>query len=80
MKAAVYAQYSTDRQTENSIAYQLTEIEKHCAENQISIVATFTDEGLSGTNTDRPGFRAMVAAAKAGEIDTIVIYDISHGS
>ena len=80
MKAAAYARYSTDRQTENSIAYQLTEIEKYCTENQIPIVATFTDEGLSGTNTDRPGFQAMVSAAKAGAIDTVVIYDISRGS
>ena len=59
---------------------QLTEIEKYCTENQIPIVATFTDEGLSGTNTDRPGFQAMVSAAKAGAIDTVVIYDISRGS
>ena len=80
MKAAAYARYSTDRQTKNSIAYQLTEIEKYCTGNQIPIVATFTDEGLSGTNTDRPGFQAMVAAAKAGAIDTVVIYDISQGS
>ena len=56
MKAAAYARYSTDRQTENSIAYQLQEIRSYCQANDIPIVATYTDEGCSGTNADRAGF------------------------
>ena len=80
MKAAAYARFSTDKQTENSIAYQLKEIKKYCAEHDIQITATYTDEGCTGTNADRAGFQAMVAAAKAGEIDAVVIYDISRGS
>ncbi|MCD8189787.1 MAG: recombinase family protein [Clostridiales bacterium] len=80
MKAAAYARYSTDRQTENSIAYQLAEIRRYCAAHSIDIVATYTDEGQSGTNTDRAGFQAMVAAARAGAFEAVVIYDISRGS
>lgn len=80
MKAAAYARYSTDRQTENSIAYQLKEIKSYCIAHDIQIVATYTDEGCSGTNADRAGFQAMVAAARAGKFDTVVIYDISRGS
>lgn len=80
MKAAAYARYSTDRQTENSIAYQLQEIRRYCDRSNIPIVATFTDQACSGTNADRAGFQSMVAAAEAGEIDTVVIYDISRGS
>ena len=45
MKAAAYARYSTDKQTENSIEYQLQEIRKYCDVNGIEIVATYTDEG-----------------------------------
>ena len=80
MRAAAYARYSTDKQTENSIQYQLQEIRRYCDAHEIDIVATFTDEGLSGTNADRPGFQAMIAAAKDHQIDTVVIYDISRGS
>lgn len=80
MKAAAYARFSTDRQTDNSIAYQLKEIKKYCAEHDIPITATYTDEGCTGTNADRAGFQAMVAAARAGQIDAVVIYDISRGS
>lgn len=80
MKAAAYARYSTDKQTENSIEYQLQEIRKYCEANGVELVATYTDEGLSGTNMDRPGFQAMVRAAEAHEIDTVVIYDVTRGS
>ena len=80
MRAAAYARYSTDRQQHNSIEYQLTEIQRYCAENGITITATYTDEGESGTNTDRAGFQDMMAAAKRKEFDAVVIYDITRGS
>ncbi len=80
MKAAAYARYSTDRQTENSIAYQLKEIKKYCSAHDIEIVATYTDEGCSGTNADREGFQQMLQAAQVGAFDAVVIYDVSRGS
>lgn len=80
MRAAAYARYSTDKQTENSIAYQLDAIRKYCRENDITIVATFADEAETGTNMDREGFRQMVAAAGRGEFDAVVIYDVTRGS
>ena len=80
MRAAAYARYSTDKQTDNSIAYQLDAIRKYCREHDITIVATFADEAESGTNTDREGFRQMVAAAGRGEFDAVVIYDVTRGS
>lgn len=80
MNAAAYARYSTDHQTQNSIAYQLDAIRSYCREHRITIVATYTDEAESGTNMDRPGFRAMVAAAGQGTFDAVVIYDITRGS
>lgn len=80
MNAAAYARYSTDHQTENSIEYQLKEIRKYCQEHEITIVATFTDEAETGTNADRAGFQQLMAAARRGEFDAVVIYDISRGS
>ncbi len=80
IKAAAYARYSTDRQTENSIAYQLDKISEHCSKNAIEIVAVFTDSGKSGTNTNRAGFQRLVAAAKRKEFEAVVIYDITRGS
>ncbi len=80
LDAAEYMRYSTDNQTENSIAYQQAGIRKFARENGIRIVASFQDEGCSGTNTDRRGFQALVAAAHRREFKAVVIYDISRGS
>lgn len=80
MKAAAYARYSTDRQTENSIAYQLSAIREYCERNSIQLCSVFADEGESGTNTDRQGFIDLVAAAGRHEFDAVIIYDISRGS
>lgn len=80
MRAGAYARYSTDRQTDNSIAYQLGAIRDYCRREEIPIVATYTDEAQSGTNMDRAGFQEMVRDAQAGRIDTVAIYDISRGS
>lgn len=80
MRGCAYARYSTDHQTTNSIAYQLDAIRGYCKEHDITIVSTFTDEAETGTNMDRPGFRAMVAAAGRGEFEAVVIYDITRGS
>lgn len=78
--AAAYARYSTDNQTENSIAYQMHEITGYCAKNNIKLTHSFIDEGESGTNTDRNGFQSMIKAATAKEFTTIIIYDVSRGS
>lgn len=81
MKAAAYARYSTDKQTENSIAYQFAKIEEYCKNNNIDISAYYADEAQSGTNTEkRTSFNDMIAAAKAKAFDAVVIYDISRGS
>ena len=80
MDAVAYARYSTDQQTENSIAYQLTEIRKYCKMNNINIVAVYTDEAQSGTNTDRTGFQRLLSAARRHEFEAVVIYDITRGS
>ena len=80
MKAAAYARYSTDRQTDNSIAAQLDAIISYCQKSNISIVRTYVDEAQSVTNTNRQGFMNLVDDARAKKFNAVVIYDISRGS
>jgi len=80
MNAAAYARYSTDKQTENSIAYQLSKITEYCQRNKINLTGVYTDEACSGTNTKRIGFQNMMFDAKLKKFDAVVIYDISRGS
>ena len=51
MQAAAYARYSTEHQTESSIAYQMRKIEEYCNDHSITVIARYTDEAKSGTNT-----------------------------
>lgn len=80
ISAAGYARYSTNNQTENSIAYQLHEISGYCANHDIELTHTFIDEAQSGTNTNRSGFQNMLKAARNKEFENIIIYDVSRGS
>ena len=81
MTAAEYMRYSTDRQTDNSIAYQQVKIREYCAKNNINIVASYADEAETGTNTeDREKFLNMLVAAKNKEFEAVIIYDITRGS
>jgi len=80
MKAAAYARYSTDKQTENSIDTQITAIMDYCQRNDITIVATYVDMAMSGTNTERPDFQRMLDGARARQFEAVVIYDISRAS
>ena len=38
----------------------------------------FTDEGITGTKSQRPGFQMMLAKCRAGEIDMIITKSISR--
>lgn len=78
--AAAYARFSTDNQTENSIDYQMYEINNYCQQQQINLTHRFVDEGLTGTNVDRNGFLDMIASARRREFTNIIIYDVTRGS
>lgn len=81
MKAAAYARYSTDNQTQNSIAYQMAAIQKYASEKGISLIHEYHDDAESGTDTvGRGDFNSMVEAAIRGDFDTIIVYDITRGS
>lgn len=60
MRAFAYIRYSTDKQTENSIAYQMDVILKYCKDHNIVLSGSYSDEAESGTNLDSPGFQALV--------------------
>ncbi len=56
-KAVIYARYSCDKQTEQSIEGQLRVCEEYAQRNDILILNTYIDQAMSGTNDNRPDFR-----------------------
>jgi len=61
--AVVYARYSSDNQTEQSIEGQLRVCEQFAKSNDIAIVNTYIDRAMTGTNDQRPSFQQMLKDA-----------------
>lgn len=79
MRSALYARYSTDRQTESSIKDQFRVCGERCAKDGLVVVARFEDQGISGAATgNRPGFLEMVEAVNAGCFDVLVVMDLTR--
>lgn len=76
MRAALYARFSTDKQS--STADQLRVCTTLAAREGFTVAAQFVDEAISGGTSNRPGYQALLAAARAGEIDVIVAEDQSR--
>ena len=49
-KAVIYARYSSDKQTEQSIEGQLRVCTEYCESKDIVIVGTYIDRAITGTN------------------------------
>ena len=70
MRVALYLRVSCDdgaRTVEN----QRLQLMEFCARMSWKVVATFEDT-KSGKNLDRPGFKAMMAAASRREFDVLI--------
>jgi DNA invertase Pin-like site-specific DNA recombinase len=62
----------------NSISTQKRLLEEYAQNNGLPNPTHFTDDGISGTRFDRPGFMAMMEEVEAGRVDCIVIKDMSR--
>ena len=78
MRAATYCRYSTDKQREQSIEDQERVCDALAAWHGFAVVARFADKAISGGTTSRPGYQAMLAAARRGEFAAIVAEDASR--
>ena len=77
-RAAIYARFSSHNQRGESIEIQVEKSRAYCAENDLRVVATYCDFAQTGTNTDRAEFQRMMADAKRGLFDFVVIYKVTR--
>ena len=62
----------------NSISNQKKMLEDFARRNGLPNPTHFTDDGVSGTRFDRPGFLAMMEEVEAGRVEAVVIKDLSR--
>jgi site-specific DNA recombinase len=81
VRAAIYARYSTDRQSESSITDQLRVCRERAEREGWQVVERFefTDEGISGAALgNRPGMQALQRAGIAREFDVALVTDLTR--
>lgn len=79
-KVCAYVRVSTDSlQQEDSLENQTTYFKGFITANpEWEFVGIYSDQGISGYKENRPGFQKMIADARAGNIDLIVVKSISR--
>ena len=78
---ALYERLSRDDELQgesNSIVNQKKILEEYANKNNLSNIIHFTDDGISGTQFDRPGFMAMMNGVNQGNIGCIIVKDMSR--
>ena len=78
IRAALYARYSTDKQREASIEDQARNCRRIADSEGWQLGKTYQDQAVSGSRVDRAGYQSMLADAKAGKFDVLLIDDISR--
>lgn len=79
-RVAAYCRVSTAKQSEDgvSIETQRDACRRYCELYNLELIETIEDPGYSGKNLKRPGMQRLLAQLRSGELDGVVVYDISR--
>ena len=77
-RCAIYARFSTDRQSETSAEDQVRECRRRADAEGWDVVQVYTDLAISGANIRRPGMTAMLTDAAAGAFDIVLAEDLDR--
>ena len=78
---ALYERLSRDDEQQgesNSISNQKILLEDFSKRQGFTSIVHFTDDGISGTCFDRPGFLAMMKEVEAGNVEVLCLKDMSR--
>ena len=78
MDVVIYARYSSDRQTEQSIEGQLKECYAYAKRNNYAVVSEYIDRAISGTTDHRPEFLRMIADSDKKCFQAVLVYQLDR--
>jgi len=76
--ASCYCRYSSDRQQQQSIEYQLERIEDFCKKHDITLIEKYIDEATTGTNDKRDDFQRMIQDSEHSKWGYLLVYNLSR--
>ena len=79
--AALYIRLSKEDESDGpsgSVTNQLSLLQEFAQQHRLSVFDTYTDDGWSGTNFDRPAFQRMIADIEQKKVNMVVTKDLSR--
>ena len=79
-RAVIYARYSCDKQSEQSIEGQIHVINDFAVRNGYTIVSSYIDRAKSAKTANRPQFLQMISDSAKGIFDFVLVYKLDRFS
>lgn len=77
-KAVIYARYSSDKQTEQSIEGQLYDCYNYAKQQGITVVHEYIDRAMTGKNDDRPAFQQMIKDSSLKKWEFVIVWKLDR--
>ena len=76
--AVIYARYSSDSQTEQSIEGQVRVCKQFAEKNDLLVVDKYIDRATTGTNDNRADFQRMLRDSKRRQWSVVIVYKLDR--
>lgn len=74
----IYARYSSDSQTEQSIEGQVRVCKQFAEKNDLLVVDSYIDRATTGTNDNRAAFQQMLRDSKKAQWGAVIVYKLDR--
>lgn len=78
--AVIYARYSSDSQSEQSIEGQLRVCQQFAQANDLIIIDEYIDRAMTGTNDNRVAFQKMIKDSSKKQFSVVLVYKLDRFS
>ena len=76
--AVIYARYSSDKQSEQSIEGQLYDCYNYAKANDITVIGEYIDRAMTGRNDDRPDFQRMISDSAKHTFELVLVWKLDR--
>ena len=76
--AVIYARYSSDSQTEQSIEGQIRVCKQYAERIGLLVVDSYIDRATTGTNDNRAAFQQMLRDSKKAQWGAVIVYKLDR--
>lgn len=80
MTVVIYARYSSENQSEESITAQIRACTEYCVRNGHDVVNHYIDRAMTARSDKRPAFQQMIADARNHQFQAVVVHKLDRFS